>query len=137
LGVVIFGIAVGIVSTELWLVVAVDLRPLGAALLVGLILGMMVGLSFGVLLEFLAGVLPGAWVPFMIGRSWLALRGRLPWRLMDFLADCHRLGQVGSVYQFRHARLQDHLARASTDLDDFVGFQANRTRTSKRTRARG
>jgi hypothetical protein len=33
---------------------------------------------------------------------------------MRFLADAHRravLRQVGAVYQFRHARLQDNLAR--------------------------
>ncbi|KOU61090.1 hypothetical protein ADK57_28580 [Streptomyces sp. MMG1533] len=44
---------------------------------------------------------------------WLALRGRLPWRLMRFLDDAHARGvlrQAGSFYQFRHARLQDVLA---------------------------
>jgi hypothetical protein len=36
-----------------------------------------------------------------------------PW-LMRFLDDAHRLGvlrRVGPVYQFRHARMQDHFAR--------------------------
>jgi hypothetical protein len=44
-------------------------------------------------------------------RLWLT--GRLPFRLMSFLEDMHRLGlvrQVGPVYQFRHADLQDWLA---------------------------
>jgi hypothetical protein len=45
---------------------------------------------------------------------WLALRGRLPWRLMRFLADAHVhrgvLRQAGAFYQFRHAELQRHLA---------------------------
>jgi hypothetical protein len=39
---------------------------------------------------------------------------RTPLRLLSFLDDAHRLGilrEVGSVYQFRHARLQDHFAR--------------------------
>ncbi|BEL05346.1 hypothetical protein Q0Z83_035370 [Actinoplanes sichuanensis] len=39
--------------------------------------------------------------------------GRLPADLMGFLDDAHRLGllrTVGSVYQFRHAELQDHFA---------------------------
>jgi len=59
------------------------------------------------------GVLARAWGGFVVGRGWLALRGRLPWRLMRFLDDAHRRGvlrQSGAVYEFRHARLQDHLA---------------------------
>jgi hypothetical protein len=35
---------------------------------------------------------------------------------MTFLGDAHRRGvlrQAGAVYQFRHARLQDHLAHTS------------------------
>ncbi|MGM1061301.1 NACHT domain-containing protein [Saccharothrix sp. Mg75] len=53
------------------------------------------------------------WGPWVLARTWLPLRGRLPWRVMTFLADAHARGvlrQVGGVYQFRHARLQDHLA---------------------------
>jgi hypothetical protein len=54
-----------------------------------------------------------AWGRFALARCWLALRGRSPLRLMAFLADAHRRGvlrRVGAVYQFRHARLRDHLA---------------------------
>ncbi|MER6988133.1 NACHT domain-containing protein [Saccharopolyspora hirsuta] len=54
-----------------------------------------------------------AWMSSWPPRLWWALRGRLPWRLMAFLDHGHRCGvfrQVGAVYQFRHARLQDHLA---------------------------
>jgi hypothetical protein len=53
------------------------------------------------------------WGRFQAARAWLALRGRLPWRPMRFLADAHRRGvlrQAGAVYQFRHSRLQDRLA---------------------------
>jgi hypothetical protein len=42
-----------------------------------------------------------------------ARTGRLPRNLMCFLDDGHRLGllrAVGTVYQFRHAELQNHLA---------------------------
>jgi hypothetical protein len=49
-------------------------------------------------------------------RLWHAHCGRLPLRLMRFLDDAHRRGvlrQVGAVYQFRHARLQDRLARTA------------------------
>jgi hypothetical protein len=52
----------------------------------------------------------GGW---LIARVWLAFTGRLPWSVMAFLADAHRRGalrQAGGVYQFRHARLRDHLA---------------------------
>jgi hypothetical protein len=53
------------------------------------------------------------WGWFVLVRLWLAPRGRLPWRLMTFLEDAHRLGilrQIGGVYQFRHARLRERLA---------------------------
>ncbi|WP_158942544.1 NACHT domain-containing protein [Streptomyces sp. ERV7] len=54
-----------------------------------------------------------AWPYYTIARLQFAVRGRLPWRLQAFLADAHRLGilrRVGPTYQFRHARLQQHLA---------------------------
>jgi hypothetical protein len=46
-----------------------------------------------------------------------ARRGRLPGNFIVFLDDAHRLGllrAVGTVYQFRHAEFQDHLARVDT-----------------------
>ncbi|MCA6092198.1 helix-turn-helix domain-containing protein [Streptomyces sp. SCA3-4] len=54
----------------------------------------------------------GQWVVF--SRIWLPLTGRLPWSVVGFLEDAYERGvlrQAGAVYQFRHARLQDHLAR--------------------------
>ncbi|WP_411144902.1 hypothetical protein [Streptomyces sp. x-80] len=56
----------------------------------------------------------GQWVT--LSRIWLPLTGRLPWAVHAFLKDAHRRGvlrQSGAVYQFRHARLQDHLTHAS------------------------
>ncbi|WP_414167383.1 NACHT domain-containing protein [Streptoverticillium reticulum] len=56
-----------------------------------------------------------SWPHYTIARLLLAARSQLPWRLQAFLADAHRLGilrQVGPVYQFRHAHLQDHLAQS-------------------------
>ncbi|GAA1689121.1 NACHT domain-containing protein [Glycomyces endophyticus] len=53
----------------------------------------------------------GQWIVF--GRLWLPLTGRLPWAVPEFLDDAYRRGVLrrsGVVYQFRHARLQDHLA---------------------------
>ncbi|MEO3863801.1 hypothetical protein [Acrocarpospora sp. B8E8] len=55
-----------------------------------------------------------AWFVFMIAAARLASARRLPWRLIAFLDDAHRLGMlraVGPIYQFRHAELHDHLAR--------------------------
>ncbi|QGK70310.1 hypothetical protein GIY23_12950 [Allosaccharopolyspora coralli] len=52
--------------------------------------------------------------PMLVSQIILALRRRTPWRLMRFLEDArtrHVLRTVGPVYQFRHAKLQDRLAR--------------------------
>ncbi|MFD0479497.1 hypothetical protein ACFQ0B_73585 [Nonomuraea thailandensis] len=54
-----------------------------------------------------------AWPAFTVTCALLALSRRLPWRLMAFLSDMHRVGllrQTGRLYQFRHAALQDRLA---------------------------
>jgi NACHT domain len=56
------------------------------------------------------------WPWWAIARGWLALRGRLPWRLMKFLEDARRrdvLRQNGPYYQFRHRGLQQRLAERS------------------------
>ncbi len=58
-----------------------------------------------------------AWGGFAVARLWSAVRGRLPWRLISFLAEAHRRGvlrQAGAVYQFRHAELQRYLAERAT-----------------------
>jgi NACHT domain len=58
-----------------------------------------------------------AWPRWLIARSWLALRGQLPWRLLAFLSDAHKRGiirQQGAVYQFRHLELQHRLAVKAT-----------------------
>jgi hypothetical protein len=55
----------------------------------------------------------------MIASVWLWLQGRLPLRSTEFLDDAHTRGalrQIGGIYQFRHARLQDRLGSARTDL---------------------
>ncbi|MEV7871106.1 NACHT domain-containing protein [Streptomyces sp. NPDC088124] len=64
---------------------------------------------FGMILALAAS----AWPHYLTARLVLAADGGLPWRLQAFLADARRLGvlrQVGPVHQFRHARLQHHLA---------------------------
>ncbi|SDD38543.1 NACHT domain-containing protein [Actinokineospora iranica] len=61
---------------------------------------------------YVLGMTPwGQWLVF--ARIWLPLTGRLPWAVVAFLEDaCLRgvLRQSGPYYQFRHARLQAHLA---------------------------
>jgi DNA-binding SARP family transcriptional activator len=82
--------------------------PHASTLSGGLLAGTVFGIATG-----LAIFLSRAWGSFILTRAWLTIRGKTPLRLMRFLADAHRravLRQVGAVYQFRHARLQDNLA---------------------------
>ncbi|WP_404870807.1 NACHT domain-containing protein [Kitasatospora griseola] len=68
----------------------------------------------------LHAVAVSAWGRFAVARLWLALSGRLPLRLLDFLEDAHRRGvlrQSGGVYQFRHVELRDRLA-ADVDVPE-------------------
>jgi transcriptional regulator with XRE-family HTH domain len=78
----------------------------------GLVVGAVAGLGGG--LGYTLGLTAwGQWLVF--ARLWLPLTGRLPWRPAAFLDDAYRRGvlrRAGAVYQFRHARLQDHLAAA-------------------------
>jgi hypothetical protein len=98
-------------------VLAVGL-PIGG--LVGFVNAQERGVRYGVALAMAAGLAFGLMAGlgsqgdiFVLLKLRLWHAGDLPWRLMDFLEDAHRLGllrQVGPVYQFRHADLQDHLA---------------------------
>jgi hypothetical protein len=99
-----------------------------AGVMFGVVFGVVFGLVFGVVFGVVAGIAGGVggwvaavavknstamWLRYGIFRTWLALRGRLPWHLMSFLADAHRRGvlrQAGAVYQFRHIELQHRLA---------------------------
>jgi NACHT domain len=98
-------------------VVAGLLTPPTKAVVFGLAVGLLFGLAVGS-----AVVLSKTWGAFVFSRTWLALCGHQPWRLMSFLADARRRGvlrQAGGAYQFRHARLQDHLINPAgyTTLD--------------------
>jgi hypothetical protein len=58
-----------------------------------------------------------AWFRLQAARMWLAIQGKIPWRLMRFLDQAHARGalrQAGSFYQFRHVRLQERLAAQAT-----------------------
>ncbi|TMR89429.1 hypothetical protein EJK15_60830 [Nonomuraea basaltis] len=103
-----FGLAMGLVITfglASWLVLVFGPWE-------GLVAGITIGLVFGLGAGFVMGN-HHAWLVCTIAVARLALQRRLPWRVMDFLDDAHRLGllrAVGPVYQFRHATLHDHLA---------------------------
>jgi hypothetical protein len=84
------------------------------AVLGGLTPALVFGLLFSLALGLWYANTETAWGRFVLARYWLALRRRLPWRLMGFLADAHKqrgvLRQAGAVYQFRHVDLQRRLA---------------------------
>ncbi|MDA3643035.1 NACHT domain-containing protein [Saccharopolyspora indica] len=74
----------------------------------------MISLTLGVIAVVVSVSLGPAWLSYSFARIWLALRGRLPLRLMAFLQDAHAAGvlrQVGPAYQFRHDLLRKHFAR--------------------------
>ncbi|MFF1423038.1 NACHT domain-containing protein [Streptomyces sp. NPDC058280] len=82
----------------------------------GLRSGILSGLG-SALVAALALTAWGRWV--VLARGWLPLTGRLPWAVSAFLEDAHRRGVLrrnGAFYQFRHARLQHHLAPAPPPL---------------------
>lgn len=71
----------------------------------GVMFGLMVGSWWlGLLFGLTAGLGPTprngptpAWGYYVITARWLALTGRLPWRLMTFLDDAYRLGLLRTV----------------------------------------
>ncbi|MFD8995820.1 NACHT domain-containing protein [Streptomyces abikoensis] len=106
-----FGLLAGVGSALAVRPLSVLLGPLvwspGASVKLGLISGLCVAIGYAFALSAW-----GQWVVF--SRIWLPLTGRLPWAVVAFLEDAYQRGvlrQAGAVYQFRHARLQDHLAR--------------------------
>ena len=95
-------------------------------LAIGLVAGLVAGLAAGVASGAVGAVAGGwaastngtVWLSYLRTKGWLALRRRLPWKLMGFLADAHRRGvlrQAGAVYQFRHIELQHRLATRDVD----------------------
>ncbi|MBB2943417.1 hypothetical protein FB565_003130 [Actinoplanes lutulentus] len=77
--------------------------------------GIRATLIYGLIIGPIAAAGQAAWGRYLVVRCALALTGRLPWRLMTFLADAHIqhgvLRQSGAYYQFRHISLQRRLAR--------------------------
>ena len=78
----------------------------------------------------------GQWVA--VAHVWLPLTGLLPWRPVAFLDDACRRGVLrrsGAVYQFRHARLQDHLIKAAEADDEQPSGPERRDDGRRRSRA--
>jgi hypothetical protein len=76
------------------------------------LLGAAVGLVLGAAGLGMMVYATSAWAQLVLARIWLAWCGHTPLRLMTFLDDAHKLGvlrQVGPLYQFRHALLQERL----------------------------
>lgn len=60
-------------------------------------------------------VLTRAWPRFIMVRVGLLIRREMPWSILSFLDEARDLGVLRSAgvgYQFRHIRLQEHLASA-------------------------
>ncbi|RLU79716.1 XRE family transcriptional regulator [Streptomyces griseocarneus] len=109
----IFMLALAFGGTLVIVLLQGPLGPLGWPLSDGLTKGVLGGLT-GALSYAFAFTAWGQWLLF--SRLWLPLTGKLPWAVTAFLGDAHHRGvlrQVGAVYQFRHARLQDHLSLLS------------------------
>ncbi|MCS7483797.1 NACHT domain-containing protein [Umezawaea endophytica] len=111
----VFGLVIGAGSGLTCWLAAVALDGTGIfvqwsvtyAIMIGIVAGLGGGIGYVV-----SATAWGQWL--VLARVWLPLTGRMPWAVVAFLRDAHRLGvlrQSGAAYQFRHARLQEHLAR--------------------------
>lgn len=95
----------------------------------GPVLGLLAGLVFGIEAAFGGGLGYGlsftAWGQWVaLSRMWLPLTRCLPWAVIAFLDDAHERGvlrKTGAVYQFRHARLEAHLAHVYRSRQDRTG----------------
>jgi hypothetical protein len=116
------GLVVGLVSVP---AVGVLAYLGGSGLRGGLRLALAFGPAVGLVGVLVGGLVVGlgnsqVWSSSLAAVQ-LAMRWHTPVRLMGFLDDAHKrniLRTVGPVYQFRHARLQDRLARTNDDSGD-------------------
>lgn len=109
--VVVQSVIFGLVSCVGYTVTVGVLHGVRLGLVYGLTYGLVLGLSVGLAVASLTAW--GTWLVF--ARVWLPVNGRVPWSLPAFLEDAYQRGVLrrsGAVYQFRHARLQDHLTQA-------------------------
>lgn len=112
IGAPLFGLVVGLGAGVVVDLLQGHLGQLVWSPTASLVLGTISGLA-GTLGYALTLTAWGQWL--VLTRIWLPLTGRLPWAVLTFLEDAYQRGilrQAGAVYQFRHARLQHHLAQA-------------------------
>jgi hypothetical protein len=84
----------------------------------GLVIGIGDGLAFGLAGGLVVGPAFSRVWPASLAAAQLAAKWHTPMHLMRFLEDARArnvLRTVGPAYQFRHARLQDRLAAATTE----------------------
>jgi WD40 repeat protein len=96
--------------------------------------GLVLGVTIGSIVLISSG---NAWLTYTMARLWLALVGRLPWRLNRFLRNAHAIGvlrQTGPAYQLRHDLLNDHLADQWRPAPAGVGPTVSRRRARRRSR---
>jgi hypothetical protein len=114
-------ITVGLVRGLIFGIFFTILEGFRLGLTFGVLAALVAMLSFSIVATMIGTVTGGrmrgvpAWPAYASARIALMIRHRVPWQLMQFLDDFHRLGvirQAGPVFQFRHATLQDHLAGA-------------------------
>lgn len=101
---VTFGVVVGVLTALFAANVSRQAEFIALILLAWLLVG-----PFAVFLS--------AWGWFLVTRLWLCGSRGLPWHLMTFLDEAHQRGvlrQAGATYEFRHARLQEHLASSAS-----------------------
>ncbi|WTP56019.1 hypothetical protein OHU07_03740 [Streptomyces phaeochromogenes] len=107
---VVFGLAVGFAAGLTDTLAMARHDPLGIAIPVGLITGVVIGMITGIA----AGLTVSHSWRTMVVFVQLWTQRELPLRVMRFLEDARRLEvlrESGPYYEFRHARLRDHLAR--------------------------
>jgi hypothetical protein len=95
--------------------VTLTLYGVAGAITDGIVPAIVAGVAYGAA-DRLMGIATSVWGRYVIAKTWAALWGDVPWRFMLFLDDAHRRGllrRAGAAHQFRHTRLQQHLAGSS------------------------
>ncbi|MBO3744278.1 hypothetical protein [Actinoplanes flavus] len=104
--------AVTVIAVGLGVATGIRAAAQGGGVFVGSVAALSTIVTYGVSAGLLTAVAQSRYGAYTLWRMIYAAQGRLPWRLMTFLADAHRRGILrrnGPVYQFRHQFLQDRL----------------------------
>lgn len=110
---IVFGAALGLITG-----VGGSLSPGLSGQPNGAEYGISVGLTNLIVPGLTLAFMQARWGFFAIDRCWLAFKGQLPWKLIEFMEDAYGRGvfrQVGAVYQFRHINLQRRIAGWQTE----------------------